>query len=66
MWTPRLVDDGAQVDSLLDQVTGPLSSFTADGAYDQDGVYAAVAERHPVREAAAAYAEKHSRKQEAA
>jgi hypothetical protein len=32
---------------LLDQVTGSLSSFTGDGAYDQDGVYAAVAERHP-------------------
>jgi hypothetical protein len=32
---------------LLDQVIGPLSSFTADGAYDQDGVYAAVADRHP-------------------
>jgi hypothetical protein len=32
---------------LLDQVTGPLASVTADGAYDQDGVYADVAERHP-------------------
>jgi hypothetical protein len=34
---------------LLDQLTGSLSSFT-DGAYDQDGVYAAIAKRH--REAA--------------
>jgi uncharacterized protein YccT (UPF0319 family) len=32
---------------LLDQVTGPLASVTADGAYDQDGAYADVAERHP-------------------
>jgi hypothetical protein len=31
---------------LLDQITRPLSSFTADGAYDQDGVYTAVADRH--------------------
>ena len=41
------VDDGAQVGSLLDQVTGSLSSFTGDGTYDQDGVYAGVTERHP-------------------
>jgi hypothetical protein len=45
--TSKDVDDGAQVSPLLDQVTGSLSSFTADGAYDQDGVYTAVAERHP-------------------
>jgi len=45
--TSKEVDDGVQVSPLLDQVTGSLSSFTADGAYDQDGVYAAVAERHP-------------------
>src|SRR3982750_2188020 len=32
---------------LLDQVTGPVVSFTGDGAYDQDGVYTSVAERHP-------------------
>jgi hypothetical protein len=32
---------------LLDQVTTPVASFTADGAYDQEGVAAAVAERHP-------------------
>jgi hypothetical protein len=35
---------------LLDQVAGSLSSFTADGAYDQDGVYAVVADRHPEAE----------------
>src|SRR3712207_164176 len=40
-------DDGAQVVPLLDQVAGPVVSFTGDGAYDQDGVYASVAERHP-------------------
>ena len=32
---------------LLDRITGSLSSVTADGAYDQDGVYADVANRHP-------------------
>ena len=37
----------AQVDPLLDQVAGSVASFIADGAYDQDRVYAGVAERHP-------------------
>ena len=41
------VDDGAEVGPLLDQVAGPVASFTADGGYDQEGVSAAVAERHP-------------------
>jgi hypothetical protein len=45
--TNKDVDDGAQVGSLLDQVPGSLSSFTGDGAYDQDGVYAGITERHP-------------------
>ncbi len=45
--TTKEVDDGAEVGSLLDQVTGPVASFTADGAYDQEDVSAAVAERHP-------------------
>src|SRR3954463_1730718 len=40
-------DDGAQVGPLLDQVTGPVASVTGDGAYDQDGVYTSVSERHP-------------------
>jgi hypothetical protein len=40
-------DDGAQVGPLLDQVTGAVASVTGDGAYDQDGVYTSVAERHP-------------------
>ena len=45
--TTHDVDDGSQVGPLLDQVTAPLASFTGDGAYDQEGVYASVAERHP-------------------
>jgi hypothetical protein len=45
--TANDTDDGAQVGSLLDQVTEPLASFTGDSAYDQEGVYASVAERHP-------------------
>ena len=40
-------DDGAQVDLLLDQVEGPVASFTGDGASDQEGVYSGVAARHP-------------------
>jgi hypothetical protein len=31
---------------LLGQVTALVVSFTADGAYDQEGVVAAVAARH--------------------
>jgi Transposase DDE domain len=40
-------DDGAQVGPLLDQVVGPVASVTGDGAYDQEGVYASAAQRHP-------------------
>src|SRR4051794_28154348 len=40
-------DNGAQVGPLLDQVAGPVASVTGDGAYDQEGVYASVAQRHP-------------------
>src|SRR4051794_6764303 len=32
--TSRDVDDGAHTGPLLDQVRGPLASFTGDGAYD--------------------------------
>jgi Transposase DDE domain len=42
--TTKEVDDGAQVGPLLAQLTDPLASFIGDGAYDQDVVYAAVAE----------------------
>jgi hypothetical protein len=41
------VDDASQVGPLLDQVADPIASFTADGAYGQDGVYGEVAARHP-------------------
>ena len=40
------VDDASQVGSLLERA-GPLASFTADGAYDQDGVYGEVARHSP-------------------
>ena len=45
--TPKDMDDASQVDPLLDQVAGPVASFTGNGAYDQDRVYAGVAQRHP-------------------
>ena len=45
--TSKDVDDASQVDPLLDQVAGPVASFTADGAYDQDRIYAGVTQRHP-------------------
>ncbi len=45
--TAKEVDDGAEVGPLLNQVTGVVASFTGDGGYDQDRVYAGVAERHP-------------------
>jgi hypothetical protein len=45
--TTNDVDDASQVGTLLDQVDGPVSSFTADGAYDQDGVYGEVVARYP-------------------
>ncbi len=45
--TAKEVDDGAAVGPLLDQITGVVASLTGDGGYDQDRVYADVAERHP-------------------
>ena len=45
--TAKEVDDGAEVGPLLDQVTGAVAWFTGDGGYDQDRVYASVAERYP-------------------
>ena len=45
--TDHDVDDASQVGSLLDKVDGQIASFTGDGAYDQESVYAGVAERHP-------------------
>jgi Transposase DDE domain len=45
--TTNDVDDGSQVGPLLDQVDGPIASFTGDGAFDRDDVYNEVAARHP-------------------
>jgi hypothetical protein len=45
--TPHDVDDGSQVGPLLDQVEGPMASFTGDGAFDRDDVYDEIAARHP-------------------
>jgi Transposase DDE domain len=41
------VDDGSQVEPLLDRSAAPLASFIGDGAYDQAGVYGTIASRHP-------------------
>jgi hypothetical protein len=45
--TGQDADDGGQVEALLDGCGGPVASFTADGAYDRDDVYATVAARSP-------------------
>src|SRR5215217_2208454 len=45
--TTHDVDDGSQVGPLLDQIPGPLASFTGDGAYDQTGIYGTVGKRDP-------------------
>src|SRR5215208_3720570 len=45
--TTHDIDDASQVGPLLDQVDGQIASFTGDGAYDQESVYASVGERHP-------------------
>ena len=37
--TTNDIDDGSRVGPLLDQVAGPIASFTGDGAYDRDDVY---------------------------
>src|SRR3954463_9901798 len=36
--TDKDADDGSRVGALLEQVEGPLASFSGDGAYDQDNV----------------------------
>jgi hypothetical protein len=41
--------DASQVAPLLGQITGEIASLTADGAYDGEPVYRAVAERQPER-----------------
>ncbi len=45
--TPDNVGDVSEMPALLDQVDAEVASITADGAYDGEAVYAAVAERHP-------------------
>jgi transposase len=45
--TPHDVEDGTQVEPLLDQIAGPLASFIGDGAYDQTGIYSTVGKCHP-------------------
>jgi len=39
--------DASLVSPLLDQITGPIASVTADGAYDGEPVYRAVSARQP-------------------
>jgi hypothetical protein len=45
--TEKDVDDAERTGALLDKITDPVVSFTADGAYDQDRADQAVAELHP-------------------
>jgi hypothetical protein len=45
--TGKDVNDAARTGEILDKITDPVASFTADGAYDQDRVYEAAADRHP-------------------
>src|SRR5215217_7918064 len=39
--------DASQVSPLLEQITSPIASVIADGAYDGEPIYRAVAERQP-------------------
>jgi len=41
--TGNEADDGSQVGPLLDQIEGPVASFTAAGGFDRDDVYGEVA-----------------------
>src|SRR5438309_2333909 len=45
--TPDDVGDVSELLELLDQIDADLASMTADGAYDGETVYDAVADRHP-------------------
>lgn len=47
---PSDIDDVSLVGVLIDQVTGPVELAAPDGPYDQNGVYGAVAARHPLAE----------------
>jgi hypothetical protein len=41
------VGDVSEMPDLLDQIDAEIASMTADGAYDGEAVYDALAERHP-------------------
>src|SRR3954469_3753326 len=41
------IDDGSQIEPLLDQIPTPLASLIGDGAYDQTDIYSTVAKRYP-------------------
>ncbi|WP_369596556.1 transposase [Belnapia rosea] len=43
----RGADDRSQLGPCLKRVGGSVASFTGDGAYDRDDVYAEVTARHP-------------------
>jgi hypothetical protein len=45
--TPDDVGDVSTVPDLLEQIDSSIGSLIADGAYDVEAVYNAVAERHP-------------------
>jgi hypothetical protein len=45
--TENGADDAGEVPALLDQVEGEIATVTADGAYDGEPVYRAVADRQP-------------------
>jgi transposase len=48
--TPDDVGDVSQLSGLLDQIDADVASLTADGAYDGETVYDAVADRYPEAE----------------
>jgi Transposase DDE domain len=45
--TPDDVGDVSEIPALLEQIDAEIASMTADGAYDGEAVYDAVAEHHP-------------------
>ena len=45
--TTNDLDDASQVGPWLDQLAHPIASFTAIGAYNQNGIYGEVSVRHP-------------------
>ena len=45
--TPDDVGDVSEIPDLQDQIDADVASITADGAYDVEAVYEAIAKRHP-------------------